>query len=261
SLARASLCARLSSSRWLSAGEPCCDRSMAEPLKHFFSRELVRRIGRSLAEVHPKFPLRSFVRDASRGLDELELKARAEQIAAAMRTHLPPRYPDAIRVIVRSLGPENDSDESGGAGMAPFFYLPHTLFVARHGLDHFELSMPAQHELTRRFTCEFSIRAFIEKHPERTFSLLERWARDANPHVRRLVSEGTRPRLPWGARVRFLDDHPERCLSLLELLKDDPSPMVRRSVANHLNDLSKTYPELAFATARRWLEGAPEPRR
>src|SRR5690606_25831194 len=77
SLARASLCARLSSSRWLSAGEPCCDRSMAEPLKHFFSRELVRRIGRSLAEVHPKFPLRSFVRDASRGLDELELKARA----------------------------------------------------------------------------------------------------------------------------------------------------------------------------------------
>ncbi|MBK6463687.1 MAG: DNA alkylation repair protein [Myxococcales bacterium] len=234
---------------------------MAEALKDFFSAARVRELGEALGRVHPQFPVAAFVRSASRGLTDLELVARARHIAAALARHLPPRYEDAVAVLLTSLGPEHTSDELLGVGMAPFFYMPHLVFVAEHGLDHFELSMAAQRELTKRFTAEFSIRAFLERHPERTLAVLREWASDPNPHVRRLVSEGTRPRLPWAPRVRWLEEHPERLLPLLERLKDDPTPVVRRSVANHLNDLGKARPALLFDTCRAWLVGASAARR
>lgn len=145
--------------------------------------------------------------------------------------------------------------------MAPFFYLPHLLFVAEHGLSDFEVSMHAQYELTRRFSAESSIRTFIADDPERTLAVLEKWAWDPNAHVRRLVSEGTRLRLPWAARVPWLDQHPDRVLELLELLKDDSSTMVRRSVANNLNDLGKVHPELLTRTCEAWLDDATPERR
>lgn len=145
--------------------------------------------------------------------------------------------------------------------MAPFFYLPHTTWVAQAGLEHFEEPMAVQHELTQRFPCEFSVRPFLERYPERTLARLSEWTCDPSAHVRRLVSEGTRSRLPWASRVRWLDEHPERVLPLLDTLKDDPSTMVRRSVANHLNDLSKHRPDLVLPLAGRWLAGASEERR
>ncbi len=234
---------------------------MADALKTFFSPALVKRLARSLAEVDPTFPERAFVRDASRGLDDLELLDRARHIMRAMHQHLPPAYPEAIALILRSLGVEHASDELEGAGMAPFFYLPHTMFVAEHGLEHFDLSMRAQHELTRRFTCEFSIRAFLERFPDETLRVLHTWVSDPSPHVRRLVSEGTRPRLPWAPRVRWIEQQPERVLPLLEALKDDPASVVRRSVANHLNDLSKSDPDRVATIARRWLRGATPERK
>jgi 3-methyladenine DNA glycosylase AlkC len=140
--------------------------------------------------------------------------------------------------------------------MAPFRYLPHLIYVAEHGLEHFDLSLRAQYEITKRFSAESSIRAFIAKDPERTFAVLRRWARDPSAHVRRLVSEGTRLRLPWAARVAWLDAHPERVLELIDPLKDDPTTLVRRSVANNLNDLGKVHPDLLVRTCAAWLEGA-----
>src|SRR5688572_5508115 len=234
---------------------------MAEPLKTFFSPELVRRLAGDIARVHPAFPRRAFEARASSGLDDLELLERGAHIMRALREHLPRAYPEAIDVLLRSLGPVHRSDELIGAGMAPFFYLPHTLFVAEHGLEHFDLSMKAQYELTRRFSAEGSMRPYIAREPERTFEVLRAWTRDPNAHVRRLVSECTRLRLPWAARVPWLDDHPERVLDLLELLKDDPSTMVRRSVANNLNDLGKVRPDLLTRTCAAWLAGAAAPRR
>jgi len=121
--------------------------------------------------------------------------------------------------------------------------------------------MHAQYELTKRFSAESSIRAYIARDPERAFGFLHRWTSDPNPHVRRLASEGTRLRLPWAARVRWLDENPERVLALLERLKDDPSSMVRRSVANNLNDLGKLRPELLARTCAAWLRGASPTRR
>jgi 3-methyladenine DNA glycosylase AlkC len=234
---------------------------MADALKTFFSPALVRQLASDLAGAEPGFPRDAFIRQATDGLDALELLDRGRHIARALTTHLPRSYAEAIDVILRSLGPEHATDELVGAGMAPFFYLPHLLFVAEHGLDDFERSMRAQYELTKRFSAEGSIRAFIARDPERTWNYFARWIADPNPHVRRLVSEGTRLRLPWAARVAWLDAHPDRVLALLERLKDDPSTMVRRSVANNLNDLGKVRPDLLAATAKAWLRDATPERR
>jgi 3-methyladenine DNA glycosylase AlkC len=234
---------------------------VGEPLKTFFSSALVRRLAQDIARVHPGFPVRAFTKDACRGLDALELLERGRHIAAALGSHLPPSYPGAIEVLLRSLGPEHATDELIGVGMAPFFYLPHTLFVATRGLEHFDLSMRAQYELTKRFSAEGSIRPYIARDPERAMAFLHAWTADESPHVRRLVSEGTRLRLPWAVRVAWLDQNPERVLALLELLKDDGSTMVRRSVANNLNDLGRVRPDLLIRTAGAWLEDASPERR
>ncbi|HLL54437.1 MAG TPA: DNA alkylation repair protein [Myxococcaceae bacterium] len=234
---------------------------MAEQLKTFFSPALVSRLAADLARVEPSFPARAFIEQASAGLETLELLERAGHISRALAAHLPRDYPQAIEVLLRSLGPEHATDELVGVGLAPFFYLPHVIFVAERGLDHFDLSMRAQYELTKRFSAEFSIRPYIAKDPERTFAVLRTWTKDANAHVRRLVSEGTRLRLPWASRVAWLDANPGRVLELLELLKDDPTTLVRRSVANNLNDLGKVHPELLASTCAAWLEGASKERR
>jgi 3-methyladenine DNA glycosylase AlkC len=229
---------------------------MAEQLKTFFSPALVRRLAQDIERVAPSFSSLSFIRAATTGLADLELIDRGKHIAHALAAHLPPRYPDAIQILLRSLGPEHSSDELKGAGMAPFYYLPHTIFVAEHGLDHFELSLRAQYELTKRFSAEWSIRSYIARDPERTLKKLTEWTQDKNAHVRRLASEGTRTKLPWATRVPWLDHNPERIIALLTRLKDDPSTLVRRSVANSLNDLSKTHASLVIETCRTWLKNA-----
>lgn len=235
---------------------------MPEPLKTFFSSVLVERLAAELCRVEPGFASRAFCQSATCGLEALELVDRGRHIARALAEHLPQSYPEAISILLRSLGPEHAEPELVGAGMAPFFYLPHVLFVAERGLEHFELSMHAQYELTKRFSAEGSIRAYIERYPERCFEVLRTWTTDPNAHVRRLVSEGTRLRLPWAARVAFLDRNPERVLALLERLKADPTPFVRRSVANNLNDLGKVHPGLLTRTCQTWLrEDASSERR
>jgi len=229
---------------------------VAATLKSFFDRRVVEEIAAAVSRVHPKFDRRDFVADATRGLSRLELLARGIHVAAALHRHLPADYEAAVDVLVRSLGPEIDGNELAGQGMTPFLYLPHVAFVRDHGVEHFEASMRANHALTRRFTAEWSIRPFLDRWPERTFALLREWARDPSVHVRRLVSEGTRPRLPWATRVDRLVEDPRPGLALLELLRDDPEPYVRRSVANHVNDVAKDHPELVVETCRRWLAGA-----
>jgi 3-methyladenine DNA glycosylase AlkC len=133
--------------------------------------------------------------------------------------------------------------------------------VADYGLDDFELSMQAQYELTQRFTAEFSIRPYLMLYPEQTLARLQTWATDSSVHVRRLVSEGTRPRLPWAPRLRSFQENPQPVLALLELLKDDPELYVRRSVANNLNDIGKDNPDVLIETTQRWLQNATPERR
>lgn len=219
---------------------------MADTLKSGFGLGVARGIAAAISAVHPAFPREDFLRDVAKGYGPLSLTRRSSHIAAALRKHLPADYPLAAKILVDSAKGSKDS----------FFYMPHLNFVSTHGLEHFEESMRAQYVLTQLFTAEFSIRAFLEKHPERTLARLREWAADPSPHVRRLVSEGTRPRLPWASRLRAFQEDPRPVLELLELLKDDPELYVRRSVANNLNDIGKDHPELVVKVAKRWLRGA-----
>jgi 3-methyladenine DNA glycosylase AlkC len=180
---------------------------------------------------------------------------------------LPPAYDDAIAILTRSLTPPLSCTE--GLGLAVFFYLPHVSFVTLYGLDPaenggrdpFETSMAAQYELTRRFSAEFSMRPFLIRWPERTLARLLEWTKDPDPHVRRLCSEGARPRLPWAIRIPALIRDPRPVIPILEALRDDPEEYVRRSVANHLGDIAKDHPELAFEICERWVSGASEDRK
>jgi 3-methyladenine DNA glycosylase AlkC len=232
---------------------------MGEPLKNHFGAEIPRRIAGMISSIWPELNTTEFVADALRGYEPLELKQRAAHIAQVMRRHLPHDFAEAADILLASLGPKLEGTE--GFGMAPFLYLPHVIYVAEHGVDHFEESMRLQYELTQRFSAEYSIRTFLERHPRQTLARLREWTNDPSPHVRRLVSEGTRPRLPWAGRLRDFQRDPAPVLELLELLKDDRELYVRRSVANNLNDIGKDHPKLLGEIARRWLTDASEERR
>jgi 3-methyladenine DNA glycosylase AlkC len=227
---------------------------MAEALKNYYGPDVPARIAGMITEVDSSFDQDAFLADALDGYQTLELTPRAWQIADALGRHLPQDYERAIETLIASLGPKLEVAEL--TGMDVFVYLPHVFFVAKFGVDHFEPSMRAQYELTQRFTAEYSIRVFLERYPRQTLARLREWASDANVHVRRLVSEGTRPRLPWAPRLRAFQSDPRPVLELLDLLKDDPELLVRRSVANNLNDIGKDNPAALIETCRRWMKDA-----
>jgi 3-methyladenine DNA glycosylase AlkC len=203
---------------------------MAEPLIAQYGPDVPQAIARMVAAVHPRFDVDAFLQDALTGYEALALMPRGKHIARALHRHLPPDYGDALRILLASA--DQPHGRAPGLSLASFLFLPHTVFVSEFGLDHFELSMQAQHALTQRFTAEFSIRPFLQKHTEATLERLADWATDPSEHVRRLVSEGTRPRLPWASRLPAFQRDPAPVLALLERLKDDPALYVRRSVAN-----------------------------
>ncbi|HVL93286.1 MAG TPA: hypothetical protein VM264_08070 [Acidimicrobiales bacterium] len=211
--------------------------------KDEFSPALVATLAGELRRAWPAFPIDRFTGDAAGALAPLALLARVEHLAERLAGCLPAEFPAAAAVLWRAL----DS-----ASFTGWMTLPCGSFVARAGLDHPHLALPLLAGLTPRFSSEGPLRPFLERHPGVTFEYLHRWVEDPDEHVRRLVSEGTRPRLPWAPRLRrFLED-PAPTIALLERLVDDPSAYVRRSVANHLNDISKDHPDLALACGRRW---------
>ena len=227
---------------------------MAEPLIAQYGPDVPQAIARMVKAVHPRFDADAFLHDALSGYEALALMPRGKHIARALQRHLPAAYPQALGILLASAEQAHGRDP--GLSLASFLFLPHTVFVAEFGLGHFELSMQAQHALTQRFTAEFSIRPYLQKHPEATLEQLVDWTRDPSEHVRRLVSEGTRPRLPWASRLPAFQRDPTPVLALLERLKDDPALYVRRSVANNLNDIGKDHPGVLADTANAWLKDA-----
>lgn len=174
-----------------------------EPFKNLLNEKAVRELAADLARAHKGMNARAFVREALDGLDALESTPRGWHIAEAMQRHLPQPFARAGDVLLRSFA----KSTTGSGGVNGMRYLPHVYFVQKYGLEDFEAAMRVQamrvqYELTRRFTAEWSIRAFIEAYAEQTMTRLREWARDESHHVRRLVSEGTRPRPPWAARLR-----------------------------------------------------------
>lgn len=198
-------------------------------LKNILGAQAVTIIADAGAAASPRFDRPAFLNAASDGLDALSIMERTRYIADALKAALPASYADALKII-RAMAPRLTHG---------FQVIAVTEFVARYGLGDFDESMEALADLTRFGSAEFAIRPFLALDAERTLAVMARWSGSENEHVRRLASEGSRPRLPWAARVPALRDDPTLAAAILETLKSDSSPYVRKSVANHLNDIAK----------------------
>lgn len=230
------------------------------PLKdQLFNREKVGRIAAELERAHPAFDSGAFTGAVMARLPDLELKQRISWIAACLAEHLPPDYRRAVGVLLAALPAPADPDLADG-DFGDFVYAPYGEFIANHGCSraHLLFSLEALRTITTRFSAEFAIRPFLDSFPDETYAVLETWTRDEHYHVRRLCSEGTRPRLPWAPR---LSEPPERALPILDELFADRTRFVTRSVANHLNDLAKVDPALTLRTLERWRDSGRQDER
>lgn len=238
---------------------------MAEAFKLLINPDTVAHTARHLRRTWRGFDAEHFSAIALDGQDGLEFKARAHRLADALQATLPADFDRACGVLEAALAPplalDADGEPVGLQGLPPQGVGGWALWgagewVARAGLDEAERALLCLRELTQRFTAEFAIRPFIAQRPEVVFPLLSRWTGDASAHVRRLVSEGSRPRLPWGLRLQALVADPAPTLPLLRALQNDGSAYVRRSVANHLNDIAKDHPERVADWVREHRVGA-----
>ncbi|REJ81107.1 MAG: DNA alkylation repair protein [Acidobacteria bacterium] len=232
------------------------EEATSRPFKELIDRAAIRRLADAVAATGRPFRRALYTRRATAGLDELELKARVRQVAAALRDALDPDLEVATQTLVEALPEPIASDEPTSEH---FLYWPYLQFVEEYAAtpEHFELATSALHAMTQRFSAEFAIRPLLAAEPGRTLALLLEWTGDPSPQVRRLCSEGTRPRLPWGQRLPAFIDDPHATTPILDALVDDPVEGVRRSVANHVGDIAKDHPEVAIALCRRWRRAVP----
>ncbi|QYH19957.1 DNA alkylation repair protein [Corynebacterium aquatimens] len=218
---------------------------MAPKMKEYFNAETAEKLGNQLGIDGAEYAAWVAPR-----VGELEILGRVTVFAEGLKDRLPEGYGEAVQGIVARLGPELLEGE--GYFNHAFHLWPVSRYIELYGLDEPELSLDAIEALTRAFTGEWAVRPYLERYPELTLARVHEWARSGSHNVRRLASEGIRPRLPW-ARVHtpFVAD-PTPIIPVLEQLHADESLFVRTSVANNLNDISRTHPELALETAGRW---------
>jgi 3-methyladenine DNA glycosylase AlkC len=217
--------------------------------KHLINAEKIAILAGRLAGVIPGFDRAAFEARANEGLEGMELKARVAWVADAMHPWLDPDVPTAMGQLLASMGPPLVGAE-GVTGSIMDWPVLH--WVQEHGVEHPEHSLPTLREMTRRFSAEFAVRPLLERDLHGTIDALLGWVEHPDLHVRRWLSEGTRPRLPWGGNIKALQLDPSPTLPILEALYQDPEEYVRRSVANHLNDISKDHPDLAVDISKRW---------
>jgi len=215
----------------------------AQPaLKEMFNAARFRHIARDTAAVYPKFDPKRFLALTLPDLEPCNLLQRLRRVTEGLRATLPPDYPKAL-AILRRLAPRTER------GFVSLF-LPD--FVGLYGLDHFDESMEALKFFTPFGSSEFGIRPFLRQDLRRTLTVMEGWTRSEDDHVRRLASEGCRPRLPWSFRLDALVADPSPTGRILDALRADPSLYVRKSVANHLNDITKNHPDWVLDRVESW---------
>lgn len=218
---------------------------MGEPLKDIYGDMFLYDFGYKINAVYSNFNPNSFVTAVmDNNWDKLPLKSRMRRISEILRQYLPMGYEEALDVLF--------AIDKTCIGF-PYLFFPD--FVAVYGLseEHWDLSIKALERFTQRSSSEFAIRVFLLRDPNRVMSRMMIWSKHPNEHVRRLASEGCRPRLPWGAAIPIFKSDPSPVLAILEQLKADPSLYVRKSVANNLNDISKDNPSVVLDTAQKWI--------
>ncbi|WP_442507929.1 DNA alkylation repair protein [Novipirellula sp. SH528] len=217
-----------------------------------FNADRVAYLASCFHAADAQFDATGFVAETMKDLKNLELKERIGHIASMLERYLASDYKVAAKQITTALPPPLDPTKRDD-DFGDFIFAPLGEYVVRNGLEkrHLKLSLKTIKAITQRFSMEDAIRAFINTHPSETLSTLEKWSTDRNYHVRRLVSEGTRPRLPWSGRLSI---DTATAIPLLNTLHADPTRYVTRSVSNHLNDIAKTHPDLVLKTLKQWQQ-------
>lgn len=212
----------------------------------------ISELRRCFTAVYPEFDGHGFEDKASAGLEQLELKARVRHIIEALADKLPTDFCETAQILAQLA--DSWSKQSPERNWTSYAAWPVIDYVGIYGLSYPQRAFSVLEKLTPLFTAEFAIRPFVESHFELTYQQMLRWAEHDNEHVRRLASEGLRPRLPWAAHISSLRQDPSPLWPLLDKLKADPSLYVRRSVANNLNDISKDHPDQVLAVCKSWQQ-------
>ena len=216
---------------------------MPEPLKNLYNKRLIKGLGIEISKHHTSFDQKTFDRSVfDKNWKDKELKQRIRHIAECLHEHLPNNYRKAIKIL-----------KPVSAQFSGFEYMFFQDYVECYGLNDFETSMPALEHFTKFSSSEFAVRAFILQDEKRMMKQMLDWAGSDNHHVRRLSTEGCRPRLPWAVALPSFKKNPQPVLKILKTLIKDESEYVRRSVANNLNDISKDNPETVLQWAEKWL--------
>ncbi len=215
-----------------------------ELLKNRYNDAFFVFLNANLKKAFPAWNKRAFLQKIyDTGWENRGLKDRMRHITLVLGDHLPGSFPEQLSILKKAIGE--------GHALEQLFFPD---FVECFGMhpEHEEEALNALHFFTPYATAEFAIRPFILRSPEKIMAQLQEWADSENHHVRRLASEGCRPRLPWGMALKPFRNDPSLVFPILEKLKTDPSEYVRRSVANNLNDISKDHPGLILDIARKW---------
>jgi 3-methyladenine DNA glycosylase AlkC len=215
-----------------------------------FNKVKVERLANEIKSAYPVFKSKDFIYEVLNDFPKQELMQRIIGIRNQLYKYLPEDYSEAIKIILKALPEELDPNNTDN-DFGDFIYAPYSYYVAEYGCNKKDLkiSFKALEEITKRFSAEAALRDFLNKFPEETFKQVYNWSVSKNYHVRRLASEGTRPNLPWAKKIKC---DPKQFMSVLDVLHIDSTRYVTRSVANHLNDVSKVYPDLVIDTLIRW---------
>jgi 3-methyladenine DNA glycosylase AlkC len=213
-----------------------------EPLKEMFNRSFFERLASAVKKHHRSFNEKGFTRDCTMDIASLSLNERMRKGAASLNKFLTGHFLNDVEILKNSI-----AEMPGG-----YTNLIFPDYVAQFGKDHFYGSMEALKYFTTFGSSEFAVREFIRARPGESLNIMKEWAKDPDHHVRRLASEGSRPRLPWSFKLESVIKDPSLTAPILETLKSDPELYVRRSVANHLNDHSKDNPGFLGKLIRSW---------
>lgn len=222
---------------------------MASLLKDIYSEKFFDQFSAIATEVIPNFEKRKFKQLIFSGeWKNLELKERMRHCASTLHYFMPKEFPEASNIIQKLITTLRQKGilESG----IEYMFLPD--YIEVYGVDRLNASVQLMEFVTQFTSCEFAVRPFLIRYPEVMIRQMVAWSEHKSERVRRLASEGSRPRLPWAMAVPFLKKNPSSILPILENLKNDPSEIVRRSVANSLNDISKDHPAITLSIVKKW---------
>lgn len=218
-----------------------------EPLKNMFSKKFYERLAIEFNKTEPCFNTKGFLKDVMKGIDDRSLIQRMRHTTICLNNYLPSDHKQAVAILLK-VAPKFSSHFTA-------FLFPD--YIGVYGLNDHALSMKALKELTQYGSSEFAIREFLKRDLKGTMKYMYEWADDKNHHVRRLASEGCRPRLPWSFNLDAIAKDPAITLPILEKLKKDPELYIKKSVANHLNDFSRIDPDWMLNVVSNWDKKDP----